>query len=96
VLSKTGWTIIGGPRRLSALDGSNKTHGWGYVIERAGNQRNITVILARASSSKNDLPPEVQAAIDTAGRSAVEQALNRDPPPRYLIISAAGARQPGL
>lgn len=84
------WTIVGGPRDFENLGRLDIDAGWAYDLEREGDRRTVSVIVAAGRSGSVDLPEECGEAIRTSGRSAIDRVLDLDTPPRYLIITTAG------
>jgi len=86
------WEMVFGAREYQPEGGRDATVGWTFDIERDGVRRTITVEVARALalSDKSAAPDEVRRALTTRGSSAVMAVLDRDVPPRRLVIDQRG------
>ena len=91
----TEWEIVVGAREYEPGEGRDATVGWAFEIERDGVRRTISVEVARslALSDKNLAPIDVRRALTTRGSSAVMAVLDRDVPPRRLIVDARGIEE---
>jgi hypothetical protein len=87
----TPWKITGRPRRYSrARDGADIDIGWGWTLERAGDERTIRVEVAGGRLTSNALPDESLAAICTLGSSAITPHLDEATPPSRVKVTSAG------
>ena len=75
------------------LDGDHLDveYGWAYELERDRERRQISVYVTPGTTVAN-VPEECVRAIRTDGRSAVEAVLDRDRPPRYIVLTSEGLR----
>lgn len=89
------WRRISGPRQFSKLDGLDIDVGWGYTIERDGERRQISVVIAGGHHRPNDLPDECRQAARTRGASAVDAVLDQKEPPRIRVITSTGISDHG-
>ena len=79
------WRLVSGPHKY-APSSFDRSHGWVYKIVHAADQRKISVEVAgTVRASDGPLPAEVQSALSTRGKSAVEAVLDHDTPPRRLL-----------
>jgi len=93
-----GWEIISGPREYSPAGGSvrgsvGRDLGWAYVIERGNERLTVRVESGSALAESKALSEVSRSAVATRGRSAVEAILERDRPPRRLIVTADGVAE---
>jgi hypothetical protein len=89
------WDIVFGARELEPEAGRDVMVGWAFELERDGVRRTITVEVARAlaTSDKTFAPDEVRRALTTRGSSAVMAVIDRDLPPRRLVVEPGGIRE---
>ena len=87
-----GWEMMFGAREYEPDGGRDATVGWAFELERDGVRRTINVEVARALavSDKSAAPGEVRRALTTRGSSAVMAVLDRDTPPRRLVVDRQG------
>jgi hypothetical protein len=64
--------------------------GWAYDLEGPRGERSIRVIVSRSAAAVDDLPDDSQEAIASEGASAVQSVLDRDTPPRSIIVTTVG------
>ncbi len=89
------WTIVSGPREYEPI--ADADVGWAYELRREDIERrrvSVEVAGTLAAASKYGVPEEVKRALRTKGRSAVESMLDRDEPPRRLLLSTTGIHTP--
>jgi hypothetical protein len=84
------WRRVGGSSEFEQLESFDMDVGWAWTIERDAEQRTISVIVAGGRRGSRELPEESRRAIETRGRTAVEGVLDREDPPRYIIVSISG------
>jgi len=86
------WEIIVGSREYEPGPGRDTAVGWAFELERHGVRRTITVEVARslAMSDKSLAPDDVRRALTTRGSSAVVAVLDRETPPRQLLVDVRG------
>src|SRR4249920_1755913 len=83
------WELVFGPREYEPDEGRDVQVGWAYGVERDGLQLVINVEVAQslAAADKTAVPDFVRAALRTRGRSAIVPLLNRDKPPRRVLLT---------
>ena len=93
----TEWEIVVSAREYEPGEGRDATVGWAFEIERDGVRRTISVEVARslALSDKHEAPIDVRQALTTRGSSAVMAVLDRDVPPRRLLVDMDGIAEVG-
>jgi len=84
------WRRVGGSHEFDQLESFDMDVGWGWTVERGGERRTISVIVAGGRRGSRELPEESRRAIETRGRTAIESVLDREDPPRYIIVSLSG------
>jgi hypothetical protein len=85
------WRITGGPREFRQTELAHDMDvGWAYDLDGPSGERPIRVIVSRTAAAVSDLPDVSRRAIQTQGRSAVEQCLDRVAPPRSIIVTTVG------
>jgi hypothetical protein len=86
------WEIVFSAREYEPDGGRDATVGWAFDIERDGVRRTISVEVARtlAVSDKRAAPDDVRRALTSRGSSAVMAVLDRDVPPRRLLVDTRG------
>lgn len=89
------WRRFGAPKVLGELDGLDIDVGWRYTIERNGEQRQISVVVAGGRLTSPELADECREAIRTKGASAVDAVLDREHPPRIRVITTVGISDHG-
>lgn len=88
------WRITAGPDP-GPWEGRDAT-GWRWQIERNQNEHRRLLVEVSGTAMAVDpatLPPDVRAARDTEGRSAVEAILNRDDPPGRIGFTTDGRQE---
>ena len=86
------WRIIRGPREFDQLESFDMDVGWGYTLERDGEEHTISVIVAGGRAKSAELPDDARQAVSTRSHSAVQAVLANDAPPRYLIVGTTGVQ----
>lgn len=86
------WELVYGPREYEPDAGRDVQVGWAYGVERDGLQLviNVEVAQALAEADKTAVPDYVRAALRTRGRSAIVPLLNREKPPRRVLLTTMG------
>lgn len=87
------WKIVGGPREFDRTeDGADIDVGWAWDIEPAegGERRTVRVLVAGGRAGSSELPEECRRAVQTQGRSALQDVLDREDPPGRLMVSTGG------
>ena len=87
------WHRISGPRPVGQIGSYDMTQAWGYTIRRGDEERTIGVIVSQGITRDHGLPHDSDAAMGTRGRSAVQDVLDQNDPPRYLVITSTGVRE---
>lgn len=84
------WHIAGtlGPYARSGYDAS----GWLWEIERDHVAKRVLVEVTGTALavSREYLPEDTRAAIDTEGRSEVDRVLGLEEPPRVIVCGTTG------
>ncbi len=94
----TEWEIVVGSREYEPGEGRDATVGWAFELERDGARRTISVEVASALAMMSDktlAPIEVRQALTTRGSSAVMAVLDRESPPRRLLVDTRGIEEIG-
>lgn len=88
----TLWKIASGPRSYErARDGADIDIGWGWTLERDGDERPIRVEVAGGRLNfLRDLPDASVAAIRSQGRSAIADYLDEPEPPGRIKVTSGG------
>lgn len=91
-MSMGTWDLVFGPREYEPDEGRDVQVGWAYGVERDGLQLviNVEVAQALAEADKTAVPDHVRAALRTRGRSAIVPVLNREKPPRRILLTPMG------
>ena len=86
------WEIVFGAREYEPDSGRDATVGWAFEIERDGVRRTVEVEVARrlALADKRYAPEDVRRALTTRGSSAVMAVVDRETPPRMLLVDIDG------
>jgi hypothetical protein len=85
------WTVVSGPREFrSTSQGHDMDIGWRYDLHKDGNGRSISVIVAGGRLGLPSLPSECVRAIETKGRSAIAEVLEREHPPEIILVTSVG------
>jgi hypothetical protein len=84
------WEIVTGSRELEGPEGGDTQLGWAFELERDGERRPITVDRGLALADKRNTPDDVRRALTTRGSSAVVAVLDRERPPRRLVLHMRG------
>jgi hypothetical protein len=84
------WRIVGGPRGIGPIKGFGMSHGWAWDIARVGVWRTVRVCVAGSGTATSDWPAQCSEALETQGRSIVEQLLHREDPPLTIEITTSG------
>ena len=87
-----GWEIVFGAREVEPDRRNDATVCWVYELERAGERRILTVEVTRAAAvaDRASAPEDVRRALTTRGSSAVMAVVDRDRPPRRLVVDTRG------
>lgn len=87
-----GWEIVFGAREVEPDGRSDAAVCWAYELERDGERRTLSVEVTRAAAigDKGMAPDDVRRALTTRGSSAVMAVIDRDQPPRKLLIDLRG------
>jgi hypothetical protein len=91
------WEIVFGAREVEPNGREDVTVCWAYELERGGERRTLTVEVTRAAAigDKSMAPDDVRRALTTRGSSAVMEVLDRDQPPRKLLVDTHGIDELG-
>ena len=86
-----------GAQEYEPGEGRDATVGWAFELERDGVRRTISVEVAQmlALSNKYEAPDVVRRALTTRGSSAVMAVLDREVPPRRLLLDKDGITELG-
>jgi len=88
-LAGDDWRIVGGPRNIEgSIDGIDMSHGWAWDVARVGVWRTVRVCVTGSTTA--NWPTQCAEALETQGRSVVEQLLHREDPPLTVGITADG------
>jgi hypothetical protein len=86
------WQIVGnlGPYARSGFDAG----GWLWEIEREDVAKRVLVEITGTALavSREYLPDETRAAIETEGQSEVDKVLAANEPPRVIVCGTMGCR----
>ena len=82
------------PRKVyDEREGFDIDVGWAYRIERESSdepRRTVSVEVVKGGLADPGLPDDSRRAIQSLGQTAVTEVLDRDDPPRYLVVSKRG------
>ena len=96
--SSMPWHIAGGPRTIN-LDGpgsADVSAGWIWQIRRGDDARSVSVYVSQTAEIANDTVDETRRALQTHGRSVVQELLQHDVPPERVTCSTHGWGWDGL
>jgi hypothetical protein len=92
-----GWEIVFGACEIEPDGRVDAAVCWAYELERGGERRLLTVEVTRAAAiaDKSAAAEEVRRALTTRGSSAVMAVIDRDQPPRRLVVDTRGIDEVG-
>jgi hypothetical protein len=89
------WVVRQGPRELvDQIETFDMDFpAWAYELEREGRRHMVTVVVAGGRMHSLQLADASRHAIATRGRTAVDRVLDRDEPPRFILVTSAGLQE---
>jgi hypothetical protein len=86
------WKIASGPRTYNrARYGGDIDVGWNWTLERAGDERPISVEVAGGRLRIiQDLVEDSAAAINSQGRTAIADCVDESEPPARIKVTSGG------
>ena len=76
------WQIIGGPEDVTTFN--KDAHEFAYALGRGDERRYVTVTITMPALDVT--APDVRAARESDGRTAIEGVLEMDDPPRRVVV----------
>jgi hypothetical protein len=89
-------TIAGGEAvtAVNVAGGEIDARAWRWDVDDAGAARTVVVQVTGQAESEQPMRPEVAAALETRGRSVVEEVVAAQAPlPRRVTLMQAGQRE---
>jgi hypothetical protein len=89
--------VLGGGEAVTAVSAEGAeldARAWRWEVEERGEAHSLVIQVTGQAAAGNDVRPEVSVAIESRGRSIVDELIDADEPlPRIVTLLSGGRRE---